>query len=568
MQTTLNNSELILLLPKDYGRVWSGEALYKEMYPRGLGRDDQMYQNLAGRSIGNVVIAHIDQSDAMPFGNKYTLIKEIHDTLGDNQGLIEVECGTNPRGYEYIYSIIKTYHQEELSANYCLHMNIRNGEELIEVSGNFFEQFMTGERGSFALAMAKSAGLEDDPETCFPKGWFQDPYDPDYDKGCLMILGENRGFDGLFPADPLSQARELVLALTEDSYYKTREEIEAESEKKKKEEERAERAAKREAKRKRKENKDIDSETTESAELEWKPEATDGTDADDIDEDDNILKRMFSGKAERAGAYKVDIIENAESDESFDSDEKPEKRRFSLKPADLAEVAAKAAGDAVTAVKKTSAELDKVKVPFEVPDDFRNKLNQPITEIPGWGKRKYIGFGKSTYGMRALLITWPVNENESMSLTDRDQIIENIRTEDAPNQGLIDVRCGVTPKGNRYAYIIRKLYFADEEGNRVSPTQYTLGLNIRIDGKIHFIDSSFGPSEEFGDIRRSALDIMKCGSRDLKLTAEEWSHDPFDPEIKEGFLMDWTEDEKYDDLFPYSPLSELRAFVRYVTENN
>ena len=563
MQIKLNNSNLILLLPKDYNKVGNGEALYKEMYQGGDAHDVQMYQNLASESCGNITIYHIEPADAMKFGEKEALIKEIHDSLEDNQGLIEVECGTNPRGYEYIYSIIKTYHQESWNANYCLRMDIRNDEELIEVNASFFESRMTGQRGSFALAMAKNAGIEDDPDTHFPEGWFQDPYDPDYEQGCLMILGERRGFDGLFPGDPLSQARELVLALTEDSYYKTREEIEAESEQKKKEEKRAERAARREARRnkKKKEDKEIDAESAVAEE----EEIRESTAADKDSDKENFLKQLFSNDVTRAGAYKVDIILDDEND---NKPEETERKRFSLKPADLAEAATKAAGDAVTAVKKTSAEIDKVKVPFEVPDDFRNKLNQPIKEIPGWGKRQYIGFGKRTYGMSAILITWPVSENESMSLTDRDNIIENIRAEQVGDQGLIDVKCGVTPKGNRYAYIIRKMCSTDEEGNKQWPIQYLLGMNIRIDGKIHFIDSSFCPPEESGDIRRSALDIMKLGSRELKLTADEWERDPFDADRKEGVMMDWTEDEKYDDLFPYSPLSELRRFIKFVTDNN
>ena len=512
--TTLNNSDRILLLPKDYSRVWNGEDLYSEMYHADGRRDIQMYQNLAERSVGNIVISHIDQCDAMPFGDKDALIKEIHETLDDNQGLIEVECGTNPRGYEYVYSIIKIYHREEQTSVYCMRMHIKNGEELIEVSGSFFEAFVTNERGSVALSMAWNAELEIEPGSVFPVGWNQDPYDPNYTNWIPMIMAEKRSFDGLFPGDPLSQARELVLALTEDSYYKTCEEIEKENEPEKK---------------------------------------------------INSMAQLFSGEVIRGGSYKVDIIENDQKDDNY---ERPERRRFPFRPSDIADAAAKAAGDVVSAVKRTSAELDKVKVPFEVPDDFRNKLNQPIKEIPGWGKRKYIGFGKSTYGVNALLITWPVLDSQSMSLTDRNSIIENIRTEDAPNQGLIDVKCGITPKGNRYAYVIRKIYFTDEEDNRNSSTQYTLGLNIRIDGKVHFIDSSFGPSEDFGDIRRSALSIMQCGSRALMLEADEWNHDPFDENIEDGFLMDWTEDEKYDDLFPYSPLSELRGFVKYVTENN
>ena len=68
--------------------------------------------------------------------------------------------------------------------------------------------------------------------------------------------------------------------------------------------------------------------------------------------------------------------------------------------------------------------------------------------------------------------------------------------------------------------------------------------------------------------RGGALGIMQLGSSELKLEADEWVRDPYDPDRKKGFLMNWTEDEKYDGLFPYHPLSEVRQFVKYVVENN
>ena len=233
MQIKIENSNVSLLLPKDYAHVENGSELYGEMYHKRKAKDVEMYQNLASESYGNVVVSHISKKDAMTF-DKEVLIKEIHETLEDNQGLIEVETGTNPRGYKYIYSIIKTYHQDELNVNYCVRMNIENGDEVIEVLGSFFESRMTGLRSAMGWNLAMSAELEKEEGSAHQiKGWAQDPYDPEYKKGCRMILCEKRGLDGMFPSDPLSQARELVLALTEDSYYKTREEIEAESESKK-----------------------------------------------------------------------------------------------------------------------------------------------------------------------------------------------------------------------------------------------------------------------------------------------------------------------------------------------
>lgn len=232
MQVRLNNSKTTLLLPRNYIGVDNGAEMYGEMYHKRKVTDAKMFLNLTANSYGNVAISHISQSDAMTF-DKDSLIRKIHETLEDNQGLIEVEAGTNPRGYEYIYSIIKTYHQDELNVNYCVRMNINNDDELIEVNGSFFESGMTGYRSAMGWNLAMSAGLEMEEGSAFQiKGWAQDPYDPAFIRGCRMILCEKRGLDGLFPSDPLSQARELVLALTEDSYYKTKEEIEADSDEK------------------------------------------------------------------------------------------------------------------------------------------------------------------------------------------------------------------------------------------------------------------------------------------------------------------------------------------------
>ena len=112
MQIKLNNSDLTLLLPKHFDEVENGVELYDEMYHERNASDILMFQNFAPYSYGNIVISHISQEDAMPFGDDKALIDQIHNSLTDHQGLIEVESGTNPRGFEYIYSIIKTYHQD------------------------------------------------------------------------------------------------------------------------------------------------------------------------------------------------------------------------------------------------------------------------------------------------------------------------------------------------------------------------------------------------------------------------------------------------------------------------
>ncbi len=533
--------------------------------------------------------------------------------------------GTAQRLYEYIYSIVKTCDQPFFT-NYSMRMNIKNADEIIEVSASFFESGTTGIRGSIALTLAWSANLEKDPETRFPRGWLRDPYDPGFRKGTLMNMSESRGLDGMVPGHPLSQARELVLALTKDSYYKTHEEIRAESGNDKDKNGRRDKD-KKEIRRDpgagpssvrngtgkgflksfgKSTGKDSGTGSAKdsgsgsgrgSAKTPGKGSGKGSENSPDNDsgsDSNDLVRAMLSGDAVRVGAYKVEIREAEEQPE------RPEKREFSLDPADIAAAAAGAAEGIRNAVRKAASELNKVDLPFEIPDDFRNKLNRPIRNIPGWGKRRYIGFGKKTNAMSALLATWPVTESESMLLTDEETLVKMCRDDPVPDTGLIDVKCGVTPRGNRYAYIIRKRHETEE-----SKEGYTLGINIRINGRIHFIDSFFEPAGDFGHFREGILSSMVRGTSELKLETELWKRDPFcaggaadgsntgggetegsgrsDHSETDGgaadnsdtgggetddLLMDWTEDEKYDNLFPYSALSELRRFERYVIGNN
>lgn len=62
------------------------------------------------------------------------------------------------------------------------------------------------------------------------EGWSEDPYDPSSNKGLLKNLSEMSGLDGLFPDHPLTQARELALAVLSDELVLFKEKDENESE--------------------------------------------------------------------------------------------------------------------------------------------------------------------------------------------------------------------------------------------------------------------------------------------------------------------------------------------------
>ena len=46
----------------------------------------------------------------------------------------------------------------------------------------------------------------------------------------------------------------------------------------------------------------------------------------------------------------------------------------------------------------------------------------------------------------------------------------------------------------------------------------------------------------------------------------KWWFDPYDKDYKHPFLMNLSEKEEYDELFPDHPLSQCRKFVKYITE--
>lgn len=112
------------------------------------------------------------------------------------------------------------------------------------------------------------------------------------------------------------------------------------------------------------------------------------------------------------------------------------------------------------------------------------------------------------------------------------------------------------------------MYFAYEQGNQEGTTDYELNFNIRINGKIHFINGSFQERDKVPGNRSGMLYLMSLGSSELQLEAETWDRDPYDSNRDKGVLMNWADDEKYDGLFPYHPLSEMRRFIDYVVENN
>ncbi len=153
----------------------------------------------------------ISSKKTMPFGDTRTIINGIHQSLGDNQALIEVKNGRTKKGRLFVYSIVKT-RQKEHGVEYFLLMHVAYDDCALSVNAHFLEAGMTGYRDAAIWELAHRKGIVSHEDK---ENWWFDPYDKDFKHPFLMNLSEKEELDKIFPEHPLTQARQFVKLITE-----------------------------------------------------------------------------------------------------------------------------------------------------------------------------------------------------------------------------------------------------------------------------------------------------------------------------------------------------------------
>ena len=153
-----------------------------------------------------ILIFPISKDKVMPFENPQSVINGIHNALENDQGIIEVES-INKKN-KYIYSIIKTK-IESNGMQYCLTLHFDISGKYYNVTGFFSENGITGTRDTTVYGLARKDGIVKENMD----GWFADPHDPNYNKGVLKNISENKNFDEMFPFHPLSETRKFIKVL-------------------------------------------------------------------------------------------------------------------------------------------------------------------------------------------------------------------------------------------------------------------------------------------------------------------------------------------------------------------
>lgn len=163
-------------------------------------------------------------------------------------------------------------------------------------------------------------------------------------------------------------------------------------------------------------------------------------------------------------------------------------------------------------------------------------------------------YGVKTETFQSIVRMFPLLKEYAMPLN-TSEIINGIHAILNKDQGIIECEKGKTKSGYDFVYSIIK--------TKLEPSGVEYFLRMHVFAKEVIELDIF--SDEIGTtgMRDSVVFTM------LKLkNFDDWSCDPYDKEYKKGFLMNKSEERKYDDMTRGHPLTELRKTLEFICDNN
>ena len=208
------------------------------------------------------------------------------------------------------------------------------------------------------------------------------------------------------------------------------------------------------------------------------------------------------------------------------------------------------------------------KPPFVIPSKYE-KADDEIKSEAGFPVEKdiYCMFNEDTYAFiqfKNSLTDEPFDYDEQGLIGFlHDSIIEK----DDDTTGIVEISGGTTKSGGKYLIQILKQSAIDENGIHTG-NQYLLALYIEKDGEDKLVEGNFVEVGTTGFRDSVILDKMMREGKVSDDFPNGWAMDPYDPEFKKGFLMNLSEREEYDSLFPSHPLSEARRLAKFIVGSN
>ena len=213
----------------------------------------------------------------------------------------------------------------------------------------------------------------------------------------------------------------------------------------------------------------------------------------------------------------------------------------------------------------TEKEIMKLLKDIPFPKGYeRQKLPRKFKKMNLFPEQSLI-YGVNSGEGSGLITLMTASQEAAMPFDKPQQIIDDLHAEMPDNQGIIEVNCGVTRAGHRFAYDIFKILDESDGFPRVS---WVVNVNVEREDVILFLNASY-QEEGITGVRDSTVMAMLSQQEDTNIEKimERWAEDPYDPEYKQGFRMNLSEKAELDTMFPNHPLSMIRELIRFISEN-
>ena len=169
-------------------------------------------------------------------------------------------------------------------------------------------------------------------------------------------------------------------------------------------------------------------------------------------------------------------------------------------------------------------------------------------------------YGLKTSNSMIYIQSYPISRRKAMDYYDAKKNIDSIHKILGDTQTLIEVNASKTKNDRQYVYSIVKT--KKEKGG----VEYTMVMhveyeNMAINVNGHFIETGMTGLRDTTIWELARREGLISGAGDAR-----WCFDPYDKNYHHPYLMNLSEKEEYDKMFPDHPLSQCRQFIKLITQ--
>ncbi|WP_407448213.1 hypothetical protein [Fibrobacter sp.] len=193
---------------------------------------------------------------------------------------------------------------------------------------------------------------------------------------------------------------------------------------------------------------------------------------------------------------------------------------------------------------------------LDLPKEFQPVRNRPTDPI------NCESFMMQNTYTAALLQVYPIDVEGTMPFQNPQSVIDGVHRSVKDNQALIEVENGIFDNSAFIYSIVKTLH-----EQKFTGVQYFMLMHVLIDGQAFAVRGFF---DEIGitGVRDNTVWPMLVKLKEIDPEKNDgWCRDPYDKTIKKNYLMNISEEKRFDKLFPEHPLSVCRKFIEHVKNN-